>query len=172
MHQWESIDMPCTQVAPAESPRLWWQHAARAVLRERRLLTAAGATCYSQARAGKRRSHQRMYSRCNGRLSWCSSNILHAVRHPIRPPCRRLACTAHAGRTNGDILICHCRPTRLAWLVFRSGPPPGAQLAAVEGGLSVHEVALCRWRVWARHIAGWVSCKPGRRLQQCFGFVS
>lgn len=72
----------CLQVGPAESPRLWWQHAARAVLRERRLLAAAGATCYSQARAGKRRSHRRIYSRCKGGLCWCVFGILlHVITH-------------------------------------------------------------------------------------------
>ena len=27
----------------------------------------------------------------------------------------------------------------------------------LERGLSVHEIALCRWRAWARYSAGWVS---------------
>lgn len=57
------------QVGPAESPKLWWQHAARAVLRERKLLAASGASCYSQARCARRRSHQRIYRRCKGPLS-------------------------------------------------------------------------------------------------------
>jgi hypothetical protein len=58
------------QVGPAESPRLWWQHAACAVVHERRLLAAAGGTCYSTSRAGKRRMQQRIYSRFKGGLSW------------------------------------------------------------------------------------------------------
>lgn len=50
-----------------------------------------------------------------------------------------------------------CRPSQLFWLVFGSGPPPDVQLAMLERGLSVHEIALCRWRAWARYSAGWVS---------------
>lgn len=65
---------------------------------------------------------------------------------------------------NNNVTFC-CRPARLAWLVFGSGPPPCAQLAAVEGSLSVHEVALCRWRAWAHHTAGWVSQMTKHRLQ-------
>lgn len=48
------------------------------------------------------------------------------------------------------------RPVRVGWFVLGSGPSPTAVLAAVEGSLSVQEVALSRWRAWARQNACWV----------------
>jgi len=48
------------------------------------------------------------------------------------------------------------RPARVGWFVLGSGPSPAAVLAAVEGSLSVQEVALSRWRAWVRHNACWV----------------
>lgn len=63
------------QVGPADAPKLWWQHAARAVLRERQLLAggmagrdSAGCTASPSAR---RCAHQRLYLQRHGPLSWC-----------------------------------------------------------------------------------------------------
>ena len=49
-----------------------------------------------------------------------------------------------------------CRPYRVACFVFSGGPPPGAVLAVAEAALPLRDVALSRWRAWARHTSGWV----------------
>lgn len=59
------------------------------------------------------------------------------------------------------------RLAHTGWFVFGGGPSPGAVLAAVEGSLSVQEVALSRWRAWARAHAGWVSTAKRMSLLKC-----
>ena len=76
---WHALALNALQVGPGEVPRLWWQHAACAVLHERRLLAAAGGTCYSTARAGERRMHQHIYKRSKGGLSWLVPALLYRV---------------------------------------------------------------------------------------------
>ncbi len=133
------------QVAVSAAPQLWWRHAVRCVLAERRALLGAAVRPAPQAPQPPLASPEFALAnpgtargRRPGARSRKPGNTL-----PGNPS--GLDRARHA-RAYGAM---RSRLRRLAWAAASGGGSAAAAAAAEEAGASTQEAALWRWRVWA-----------------------
>ena len=146
----------------AHAPRLWWRHAARCVLAERRAALGAAARPMSSvtprfgswdvSSSAALTAHSSSFDVLAAAAAGASARAPHAAAGSRRAAFGQTLGYFWAGglRHARAYAALRSRRARLGWALTHGGAGAAGTAAAAEAGASAHEAALWRWRVWAR----------------------